>query len=742
MAGSDCVVIVLIKSYNHRHGSGKKRMRRIVSAEKGDSAAMEWYVEGAHFYGAGESLRWNARIRIRGHEKDFPALQLMIFYGSEVTESSAAGDGEQEVASCNIDLSGSERATLMLCSSTRACAAAVENPSLQTVFSFLLAHRGRLFLSQEHCVETSQPAPFKELLGLLPQVVRKLAYGMIEQNEEMLEGSPLVRLARSIICSRDPLGPTDERIIIASCRLLIGESSSTLRIEEDRFQGNVVRIAARRGERISLFPEFRVIQSIPFVNHVDRSCKPLPPYGFVKLEDYKRRCESYGEPTDREGIFQIGPVLLDDLRGRSLTAIYPLFPPGREPAVDVKVLVRSGRPTEAYVDNRKRPPLPPLPKDFEMEDTVAAVVKELSFLVHPDTGEIGGLDSESLLDLLCFAERELTKYPELYEAVQRTVRDSPRMSPASLGAEVTAAPGRADGDPTVDPWSEELAKRALGDRRAAEELAQRMKHHFHPRVEDETVFSKPEPGAIEPVDSTHAEDRVSEGALAQSGCAHALAIAALSGSDAARYIELIRAHLQYLLQIRDSVLCYPLERLITTGQALKSLLSHLVEEAELKSVTALLLGAIREAAFRRFVREYRELHVKKKIDIAHLISPLWRPYLSTEEAPSGSTRNVKGHRDRPPEQRIALSPGGTDLSAEVLEEARRRYRSALRRAVAAAIESGKPVSEERRFVESVHQRWCEYLFDVHKGGYLQPYEEKLERDFSLALEAVENKRDL
>jgi hypothetical protein len=400
---------------------------------------------------------------------------------------------------------------------------------------------------------------------------------------------------------------------------------------------------------------------------------------------------------------------VQNLRKMELSASYPLEAYKSGPYMKVEIFFRTGRPVETHLDNGTLPPFPDLPKNFTMKDLISEVVKHAVVVINPDIGTIEELDNKSLLDLYACAFEEVKKYPELLKILDEAFKEKVAYTSWLFPYEKKLS--------DYTGWIEQDALKVLEAPTLADKLAEKISVQFEPYKEmyyakEDIQLKEPDLKSISP---------------------HAFAVAGLSKANAEKYAKLIQSKIEHLINVHNAnnPSNWALDEIIKTGQTLK-LVAIYSQNKHTKKMTNEIVQTLKKEAFQRFINEHKKFSLHQKIEVAHLISDVWYPYLNMPES-----LIIEPPDESKITQRMAPGWGGRDITAEVLEETRLLYKSALEHAIEKMKHSNWSLSEKKIWMENFLDEWYKYLFNAHKGGYLQPYEKELEKDRIRALKDIE-----
>ncbi|MFH1321432.1 MAG: hypothetical protein ABII90_12380 [Bacteroidota bacterium] len=676
-----------------------------------------WQILESYFKGKGSAQIWNARIA--SVDENSPEFQVTKCYGSASIIHGKEYEYDEKLADHTFSIAG-EQAVLTLWKREMISVEAILDPPIRILYTFVLMSGERLLIKQEHLAVVRQDyfsideIPVSDKGHLLKDEPKMLSEALQKSDESIIKQSSIVQLANWLLSARVPLGPAEERIIPGSCKALINNRESDIPVIKRDDERIVLKINANKEDSVTLFPRFYVKSLIPFCDHVDINEEMLPAYAFVKLECEDGAVRTFGKPASGNGEFQFGPVKAHNLRKMKLSALYPLEPPGTEPSITIEILYRSGRPVEAYLDRGKLPPPPPIPAKLKKKKIITTTLSHVALAINPDIGIVEGLDHENLLDLYAVAFKEAKQHPDLLEILNEAAK-------MELGEKSWSFPHYKEKLSPDSCWTKYEAMAALKDTSLSGQLAKKIITGFEPM--HELVMTKV------PSDNTREKDK-------KTAFPHAIAAAALIRADAGKYDELIKKQVEHLVDNHN--LLEPcelsLDEIIKAGQALK-LCSNFTSNKRTKKLSAKMVKALRNEAYNRFVQTGHKLLLKEKVRIAHLISPVWRPYFKTPEFLLAKEKS--NHEEIMPVQRMAPGPYGRDITGEVLEDARLRYKAAFGRSLDMMKKSDMPLEEKQGWINSFHDKWYDYLFGVHKGGYLQPYEGDLNRDRERAMKVIE-----
>ncbi len=676
--------------------------------------AQEWTVVESSLNGVHTSLRWDARIVDTRFPETLRSFALTLCYGALQFGGESPDPQVETLVQRTVSLGSGKRGVLRLTRESRFSLEAIAHPPVRVRYALRLEAQNRLRLTQEQEISVAESDYRKSgsapLESFLNDEWRDLIRTMEEGKSASLRRIPAVKLAREIIESTGPLGESLVTVRMKACRVV----SAGRRVSCTPTESHQLRIPVSPTDSVVLVPSFEMDSQTPFYRSVRTSTRPLPSYAYVVLLRKDGSVREIARATAPPGTFTLGPASLRSYRKLRLEVSLPLQPPGDDVAVSYEVLLRTGRPVEVFLDRGELPPPPPLPEGFSEEQLVSEVVRHVATAVNPDDGSVGDLGGESLLDLLACAESHVNQYPELREICDEAVRERIAWEHSAF-----ARPLRSE--PTGEGWTERDALDALDENWATDTLAARLRLSEEPYRE--LVYTKTEPPARQGADTT-------------SIVPHALAAAALARAKPEEYADLIRSQLVHMQRMHapEWTKSRDIGEVVRVGQCCKLVAGKTVD-AESRDIARTFTSEARHAAFRAFCERSGELPLRHKVDIAHLVSPFWRPYFNVPEPFFVSPREAAP--EKPLEQRMVLVPGERDVTGEVLEDARLRYKAALERAIAETKRSKISKKDKKKRMERFLDDWHDYLFNVHKGGYLQPYEEQLLKDRKRALKAIE-----
>ncbi len=676
---------------------------------------MIWKVSESQFLGNDSNLKWTGRIQEVNQQGNTGKWHVTVFYGSKAQHNlPEIMNYGKNLARFDFKLNNSVRSYCGLYKGKIYSAEAVYPPPRRFQYGIVLVVGDRLIIEsvQTLIIRDSLDLEDTDKTGekMLEPDFKLLCDALRTNNKTAIMNSDAVKMARWLISCKNKIAEPEERLIFSSITARVNGSKTVLKPRQIPLEGTVFHLPARVGNTVILESTIIVNSRIPYYEQVKTTEKPLPSFSFIKLEHNTGRLLLYGTPSETDHQ-KIGPFRVTHLQRLILHAGYPFFPPGEKPSVTAKILFRFGRPIETYLDQKKMPPFPKIPKDLNIENLIYEVVRHVTSAINPDTATIPGLKTSELSYLKTFAAEEIRDFPELEKMIKHITIGPLRFN----GIKISTEPG----------WTEQDATHTLKNPSNADILAKKIESDLHPKIE--VVYSKAGPAVLEEPEGPEKEDAIT---------AYAIAAAALSSADAKKYKNHTANLVNHLVKIvkPDSVEKWPLDRIVKTGQGLKLTAIHCADTSLKKQADGLAL-ILKKEAFRRFVTKSGSMNLHWKVKAAHLISSEWLPY-STK---NNSLESGSGIKKEPLlEQRIA-SPSGEDLTGEILEEIRLRYKAALKRADEYLKISGMSIHEQKSWMENFLDQWHGYLFQSHKGGMLQPYEPELTLDRKNALKKIENR---
>ena len=678
----------------------------------------DWKIQEARFDGQENALFWSARI------SEFPAGQDFLVtraYNQATLKPFKPAAGEKRVASAELRLS--QRGVLTLWKNKVDSRLADHlDPQNKIRYTFRLELGKQLLITWPHTItlEESDVSNIsdaandskaseesdKRLSRLLGNDARRLLLALREGDSSRIDQSSIVRLAVWILTTPRPLGDNIRKVYLESMGIIVNKRLIKVDVSKNR----ELRISARLKDEITLLPVYGVREYTAYGTQVATRERPLPEYAFIKLSQTRNKKTFYGAATDKAGEFRLGPVKLGNLRRMNLLAAYPLEPPGEKPHLMSRLLFRSGRRVEVYLDRGMMPPAPPLPGNFSMNDVVSRVVQTARRSINPDFGEIQGLSDEHLVNLYAIGYKRILRHPELVDVLDTAlIEEVSRKSWTYPRRELSWERG----------WTEKDARTVLEYPGLARDLAVKLKTELEPR------------GVMTAKTGNNAEFRQAD---KKSAAPHALAAAALTRAllkytekkSRARarklYDPIVIAQLKHLAKKHRPGSSYrqSLADLTRTGQALKYVAAH-SPDARARSRAGRMVRQIRQNAYGRFRSQNRRMSLQDKVEIAHLISPVWRPFLNTPEQ-----IKIGG---RPGDLEPIAPDDKNRVKDRVFDEARRRYRSALKRGVEELKTQPLSESEKELRLEQLIRRWHTYLFRINNSAEkLTDYKKLLEED--------------
>ncbi len=633
-------------------------------------------VVDSDFEGEEKALVWTARVK----DSAEPGRDLYVVtkaYGGHVLQKPPMERDQEVLYRAELPLPDGKQAALSLRKQVRPAVEATSQPPLRILFSFHLEVGLRLHIRRDVTVtvkERSGESPdMRSILGGLEGDARRVALALMENDASELDSTRLVQMAVWLQTSERPLGRTVKKLLLRKCRAQVDEKSIDMNLSRNSVGNAVLRLPAGIASRVTLRPDVYIREYTAYSNTVVIKQSPLPAYGVLKLTQPGTTLRQFGRPVEPPGTFEIGPLEVRAQRRLELLAFFPLEPPGEHPRLRVEILFRSGRPIEAYLDRGELPPLPPVPKNLSPKEVVGALVRMVSAAVHPDDGTIQGLGYRQLVDLYAIAFEPVQDRPELLGLLEQALlKDIARRSWTYPKRALSAGVG----------WTAEDAEIALTYPSLGGELAAKLSSEAEPR--SWTVHEKTKPARKE-IDTASASP-------------HALAVAALARSSAHRAIVEKQVSLleQHVRQKRPGT--WTLEELVRTGQPLKFAAAKLKGEGgELRRRIVSLLRELRAEALKRFQQSPATLTLSGRVQLAHLLSPVWRPYLETPP------RLLVDSMDIEPRDKSTAGRGAA------WEEAGLRFRAALQREAQELRPRSLSVEEKTRRIDALAERWFSYL---------------------------------
>lgn len=673
----------------------------LLTAEVIESAPPQWQIRNEHLEGADNALIWKAEFFPESYREQSVPYRVSLGYGSAVLVTTNPGANVTKLKSVEISLAEGKKGILTLWREVHSSAAAAASPPLRVVYTFQLTIGRRLHISREHSLW--QRGPLEEPPGgllRLEEDARRLAFALTEPDMTDIENSRLVQLAIQLLTTETPLGTPILKLDLKSCRIGVNDKTVEATFRRDTIGNAVVLVPARKNDTVTLIPEFRLREYTAFSNTVVIKQRPLPSFAFVKMEQRNGTLHEFGRPTAKAGEFKIGPVRVKNLRKMKLLAVYPLEPPGFRPGMKTELLFRTGRSIEAYLDRGVLPPMPSPSRELSPGQVVPLVLRTAGRAVNPDLGEIPGLSYSRLVDLYAIGYNSLNRQGELRELLEDAlIKEIARKSWTYPRHELSPGQG----------WMEQDAIKVLEYPDLVDILILKLLDETEPRHWRTATKSAMSGKKI---------DRIS-------AAPHALVLAALSRFDGVEYRKPAREQLAHLEKIheRSNLRKWELTDLIKTGQALKFVEAH-SRDRKIKREGGHLLAMIRHEALRRFRQNFRDLKLYEKIDIAHVISDVWRPYLNTPKHLLIDTPDI---------EQISIRHRG---ARGLLHEDHLRFRSALYRAVHEFRSQDLPAGKKKTEINNLVDRWQQYLARSHQGKLPSDFINSLEKERQMALESV------
>ncbi len=675
-----------------------------------------WQIGFTEFTRAGSSMMWQASfkpyVETKSSQPNRSSLEVVIAYDSSKIATPKEHEYADKVASFSMKLPNNNLAILTHWQNVNMPIEAIASPQVRTQHIFILQIGSKLLIRQEYIkvqYETELDITKEDDSDIPSNEFDTLISALESGDRKTIIGSVIVKLANWLVSTKGPIGPEKVKIILTSCRASLGGELMDVSIERFGDNKKLMKIAASSEDEFTLFPSFQIKSVIPYYHKIEEQTGPLPSFAFTKLSREDGSIRLFGAPTETVGEFQFGPLSMRNMRRMELEASYPFEPIAKEPSTSCLILFRTGRAIESYLDRHKLPPPPQIPKDLAITGVIPTVVAHASGAVNPDIGILSFLDAHHIIDLYAFGKDYLKDYPELLQIVERTF----------FTALENRRWKRYNYNPSLisdDWWSGYDALVTLRHPLLAESLAKKIIAEFEPRinlssakVSDEWILDE------------------------TSFCPHAIAAAAFVRADPVRYTKLIHNSVQHIYKVHtiSAAETLSLSSIIEAGQGLKLVADSAINKKDRK-LARIMVQALREEAFKRFIRDQETLDLGQKIQIAHLISTKWRPYLNIPF----EILSLEKPSDVPPEQRMAPGTFGRDITAEVLEESRLKYDAALQRAISELAKSDMSKEEKVVWAKDFLARWYQHLFREHKGGYLQPYEEGLQDDLERVLQEI------
>ena len=680
----------------------------------------EWKVVRSYFLGEAKPESWVGRFR-RGDGDSAEEYEVTVRYSGRLEDDWAPHGMSEEIADRDLRSVGIAKGRLRAFKTNMPSCEAIHPAPTHTEYAFALDVGGRVRVKLEHRTtrydSVPRPILFRPESDPLPPAPRALLNALQQRSDEALADTPMIRLAKALVSSAGPLGPTEVEVMLHSIRAEVNGKTKELAIEEKPYREAATRVPAGIGDSLTLYPHLYVRSLTPMLDRIQHDQAPLPAYAIVRLKARDDSICEYGTAVGSKGEFRIGPVKLTSMRKLRMKVFYPLDPPGDEPNLALDIFLRTGRPIEEYLHAGRALPPPPVPTDLTADGLIPEVVRHVAAAVNPDTGEIDELGAIELSCLSTYGHRETGNYPEL----QRVLNAACRLT--------TGRVLLSSAEPYVHPdsaWTEEDARQTLEHPELADDLAKRVTTQLRPR--HRAPMTKEDPPLLVDEDLDDTDEDAHR--------AHALAAAALANANPSKYAELVEKHVACVTSaVADqSISDWPLDDVMQVGQCMKLVARVLAENEAVAGPTAKVLGTMCDDGLRRFKDNSADLPLSQKVSIGHLASPIWQPYLEEASPAAAETAEPPDMVEAPPVQRMELD--GIDVTGEVLGEARMMYRAALQRAMetikASSATRGEKIARMTQFLDD----WHAHLFNVHKGDWLQPYEEALKKDLEKALAHV------
>jgi len=349
--------------------------------------------------------------------------------------------------------------------------------------------------------------------------------------------------------------------------------------------------------------------------------------------------------------------------------------------------------------------VPELPEKFTPEMVIPEIAKQLNAAINPDEPTTSLVYNEDYLDFYASAFNYVNKYPELKKLLEEALLSETKLRKAFLF-------NRVEDLSASSFWTMNDAWLVLNNPALAEKLVLKLEKHPDPLKEKEPYTKE---NIIEPISDDSAEyDTVT--------CLpHVLAAAALTISNSDIYFINIEQQVgSFLKKYKlSNYKNYGLEYIVKVGQALKLLANNFTKTSFSDSIEQI-LQTLKDEVYIRFRDNYKNLNLHQKIQTAHFLSDVWRSYLNTPDF-----MVVKIPEKFAPEQMI-VGPDGDNITGKVLDNERYRYSVALEHAINYLKISGKTIPAKYNWMDNFLKDWYSYLFNVHKGGFLQAHESKLE----------------
>jgi len=680
----------------------------IGSGLGGGLLASPWQPSSQEFLGPNNALIWKASFPAASEsgqkEADFPPYKVVRAYENARLKR-AHPPGAIMLRSAPVSLSESRKGRLSLWRKRIVSQEAVENPPLRYEYVFLLRIGERLRIARSHIVvlrrkgKLAPPSnPERDLRRLRDPRARRLARAVLHEDAPGMENSRMVQLAVRLLTGDHPLGPVARDIIFQGMRAQVNARTRTVKMEENSYGILQIRLPARTRDRVLLLPRFLLRERIAYSNRIAVRQKPLPSFSFIKLQRLDGAILSFGAAGRTPGEFQLGPVLLKDERKLKLIASYSLEPPGRKPETHGEILLRYGRKKEYFLDRGKTPPAPAPVPGAGKQELIRLTIRTVKAAFNPDIGEIRGLGYSRIVDLYAYAHERLKSHRDLQTAFKVALfHENARNSWTYLGLQLSRGSG----------WLKKDAQRVLEYPVLASSFAERLRNQPEP-MRWTTRAGSPYPRKV--------PDLISRSP-------HALAAAALCREM--KYTRTVQKQLSLLIRthrVKNSRE-WPLKDLIETGQALKYVAAR-AKHPRVREIARRLRNSLQAQARARYLNKHAQLKLREKVDIAHLLSSVWRPYLNTPPFLLAKNRDIEPINDK------------RDIAGDSRLEARLRFKAALRR----ILREFKPLKisrlEKKKRLTGFIKRWNAYLIKVYRGKLPDTIKKELEEERSMALRGL------
>jgi len=682
----------------------------------------KWRVLNSYFDEKPDGIVWKASFLNHDIDNDEPEYQVSLSYRSNLKKDASLFENSQNLAEFSFNIHPYGKASICVLKQRLISAEAIAFPTTRYLYVFYLKLGNYLHIIREDYVviDNSVSSLEQQTINeedLLDKQAWYLLQAIKNKNESFLKKSTIYQLAHYIINSNSPLSDFGkEKILLISCKARINKKRYKLSIIKKPYGVTRLNIPAKTGDTIWLYPKYKIRTLIPYCNRVKITEKPLPSYALVELMKEDFSINLYNNKGS-QGEFNIGPVQLNNMQTLNLKAYLPLFPPGLNPTSLTRIYFRTGRPIEKYLDKGELPTFPVLPDKITLNNIIPQIVKQINLSINPDTGQIQGVYDDELIDLYACAKETVSKYPSLLTIVRKKLDNKwnqKKWSFSSLEERLFYEKG----------WTDEDAKIVLKNPSLANQLAERIRSTPDPlyAIKYATKSSRIYP------DELDKNPRFDTNTLAS----HALASAALIHTDDYTYSDIINKKISLLIKKKNRILHQDFDDIYFTCQALKLIAYHLKNNKKRMKIVKL-IKTIKQYCLTQFAENHDKLSLYEKIRIAHMISPVWRPFLKTP--PEFYYEDKISDRNRIPEQSI-IGSEGQNITKAILEQDRRRYRAALKNSIHKIKNSNMSQKEKKEWMNNFLDEWHGFLFNSHKGGYLQNYEKKLKQDRIRALKKI------